>query len=480
VGTIAYSDLLRALQQLGGAVTPAVVQAIFAGADMWDEGRLTFREFLVCLALGHLLGAVPLNGTTSATPTAAGSGGGGSGGRNGMMPALASASASFSAGHGGSVPSLRRVTTGGVDNIVLAPVDEPPPSPTTHQVLALIREAAAASHLADATPDASVGGLSRAHSISSMAGSPPGSMPRMPVPGPLPVDGAGDPTAVPVVSTSVAMGGAPAPASPIVKDVPSASASPAAAAGRGPVPFSRLPSSNHPGILHTARRRPSSHAAGAPGSSVPGATPADTGSGVASKVPTTAAAVERRVSFTAVEARAMEGDTEAAAALAAASAAAHHVATLSRGGVGSLAATPSSSTLPPPPPGIGISATPSSVTSPLDSPTVVRTGMPPTLAVPAPDAVGEAAAASPPRAAVGAGASTAATTPASGGDPFLLLSSRRGTGDLNDPNLIAWAFHLCLEAFLQLSSGGELLFLRNWFAHMHSLAATPHHPPHHT
>jgi hypothetical protein len=39
--------------------------------------------------------------------------------------------------------------------------------------------------------------------------------------------------------------------------------------------------------------------------------------------------------------------------------------------------------------------------------------------------------------------------------PFAILSSRRGSGDASDPNLVAWAFHLSLEAFLQLSSGGK-------------------------
>jgi len=32
-------------------------------ADLYDDGRLTFREFLVCLALGSLLGLVPFSAT---------------------------------------------------------------------------------------------------------------------------------------------------------------------------------------------------------------------------------------------------------------------------------------------------------------------------------------------------------------------------------------------------------------------------------
>jgi hypothetical protein len=131
-GTIEYSDLKDAMKTLEANCTSEEIKAIFSvryrfvypacfdtdlfkrclmqDADMWHEGKLNFREFLVCLALGHLMGFIPLNDRKSRAD---------SGNRTAE---LESALDGGNTGAGSQAQSL-----------------DAPPSPTCAQVLALLQ-----------------------------------------------------------------------------------------------------------------------------------------------------------------------------------------------------------------------------------------------------------------------------------------------------------------------------------------------------
>jgi calcium-binding protein CML len=57
-GHIRYSELSKAMKALGSEMEESEVHEVFLAADLYHEGRLTFREFLVCLAIGYLMGKV--------------------------------------------------------------------------------------------------------------------------------------------------------------------------------------------------------------------------------------------------------------------------------------------------------------------------------------------------------------------------------------------------------------------------------------
>ncbi|ETV92513.1 hypothetical protein H310_13196 [Aphanomyces invadans] len=58
-GSISFGDMEEALNRLGGNFTKDEVYDAFNEADMTESGRLTFKEFLVCLAIGFVLHRIP-------------------------------------------------------------------------------------------------------------------------------------------------------------------------------------------------------------------------------------------------------------------------------------------------------------------------------------------------------------------------------------------------------------------------------------
>ncbi|KAF0700912.1 Aste57867_8560 [Aphanomyces stellatus] len=58
-GSIDFADMEEALNRLGGNFTKAEINEAFNEADMAETGLLTFKEFLVCLAIGFVLHRIP-------------------------------------------------------------------------------------------------------------------------------------------------------------------------------------------------------------------------------------------------------------------------------------------------------------------------------------------------------------------------------------------------------------------------------------
>ncbi|ETV69742.1 hypothetical protein H257_14590 [Aphanomyces astaci] len=58
-GSISFNDMEEALNRLGGNFTKDEINDAFTEADMSESGRLTFKEFLVCLAIGFVLHRIP-------------------------------------------------------------------------------------------------------------------------------------------------------------------------------------------------------------------------------------------------------------------------------------------------------------------------------------------------------------------------------------------------------------------------------------
>ncbi|CAK4734763.1 unnamed protein product [Aphanomyces euteiches] len=59
-GSIDFADMEEALNRLGGNFTQAEINEAFSEADMEETGHLTFKEFLVCLAIGFVLHRIPV------------------------------------------------------------------------------------------------------------------------------------------------------------------------------------------------------------------------------------------------------------------------------------------------------------------------------------------------------------------------------------------------------------------------------------
>jgi calcium-binding protein CML len=57
-GHVRYAELGSAMRALGSEMEESEVREVFLAADLYHEGRLSFREFLVCLAIGYLMGKV--------------------------------------------------------------------------------------------------------------------------------------------------------------------------------------------------------------------------------------------------------------------------------------------------------------------------------------------------------------------------------------------------------------------------------------
>lgn len=54
-GTVEYGELQGAMELLGANCTGSDVLEIFQESDIYHENKLTFREFLVCLAIAYVL-----------------------------------------------------------------------------------------------------------------------------------------------------------------------------------------------------------------------------------------------------------------------------------------------------------------------------------------------------------------------------------------------------------------------------------------
>ena len=65
-GAIDHSELQQALAVLGSDVSEEEVQTVFHEADIYENGQLSLKEFVVCLALGYVLGDLKLNETVEA------------------------------------------------------------------------------------------------------------------------------------------------------------------------------------------------------------------------------------------------------------------------------------------------------------------------------------------------------------------------------------------------------------------------------
>ncbi|KAL3668646.1 hypothetical protein V7S43_005946 [Phytophthora oleae] len=58
-GYIEFSDLSRVFEQLGANFSSEEIGQVFRESDMMEDGRLNFKEFLVCLAIGFVLHKIP-------------------------------------------------------------------------------------------------------------------------------------------------------------------------------------------------------------------------------------------------------------------------------------------------------------------------------------------------------------------------------------------------------------------------------------
>lgn len=62
-GSIDRDELLQAMHKLHIRISDEDVVALFSLADFYHQSKLTLKQFLVCLALVHLLGGMPANET---------------------------------------------------------------------------------------------------------------------------------------------------------------------------------------------------------------------------------------------------------------------------------------------------------------------------------------------------------------------------------------------------------------------------------
>ncbi|KAF4034136.1 EF-hand domain pair [Phytophthora infestans] len=58
-GYIEFADLSRVFEQLGAKFSIEEIGQVFEESDMMEDGKLTFNEFLVCLAIGFVLHKIP-------------------------------------------------------------------------------------------------------------------------------------------------------------------------------------------------------------------------------------------------------------------------------------------------------------------------------------------------------------------------------------------------------------------------------------
>ncbi len=58
--SIEYAELTEALKALGSEVSPGDAEKVFHQADMYDNNKLSLKEFIVCLLLGYVLGYLKL------------------------------------------------------------------------------------------------------------------------------------------------------------------------------------------------------------------------------------------------------------------------------------------------------------------------------------------------------------------------------------------------------------------------------------
>lgn len=68
-GFIDYEELTQALQVLGSNVSRTEVATVFHESDIYDNGKLSLKEFVLCLVLGYVLGDLKLNETAEAQKT---------------------------------------------------------------------------------------------------------------------------------------------------------------------------------------------------------------------------------------------------------------------------------------------------------------------------------------------------------------------------------------------------------------------------
>lgn len=54
-GYIVYSDVESAFEKLGVSFSKEEIGQVFEESDMLENGKLNFKEFLVCLAIGFVL-----------------------------------------------------------------------------------------------------------------------------------------------------------------------------------------------------------------------------------------------------------------------------------------------------------------------------------------------------------------------------------------------------------------------------------------
>ena len=60
-GTIEYGELVHAMRDLGATeMSDDDIEQVFHEADVYHSERLNFKSFLICIALGYLLGDVPI------------------------------------------------------------------------------------------------------------------------------------------------------------------------------------------------------------------------------------------------------------------------------------------------------------------------------------------------------------------------------------------------------------------------------------
>ncbi|EGZ17413.1 hypothetical protein PHYSODRAFT_502537, partial [Phytophthora sojae] len=58
-GYIEFADLSRVFEQLGANFSSEEISMVFQESDMMKDGKLNFKEFLVCLAIGFVLHKIP-------------------------------------------------------------------------------------------------------------------------------------------------------------------------------------------------------------------------------------------------------------------------------------------------------------------------------------------------------------------------------------------------------------------------------------
>ncbi|KAE9045548.1 hypothetical protein PR003_g4334 [Phytophthora rubi] len=58
-GYIEFADLSRVFEQLGANFSAEEIGMVFQESDMMEDGKLNFKEFLVCLAIGFVLHKIP-------------------------------------------------------------------------------------------------------------------------------------------------------------------------------------------------------------------------------------------------------------------------------------------------------------------------------------------------------------------------------------------------------------------------------------